>query len=240
MLPLFDMLANAQNGNAIDQMARQFGLSQQQAQEAMAALMPAFSQGLKRNTANPYDLGSFLSAALFFDQPLLTGGWFAGRWRPVFGTKLPVRRLGSAIHLYFAQFFPIPGRRWPVRVLDHGRPEVKPVVPVSPPFVWTAVRMPPVHLPNAERSRAPLLDENQRRTGDVNHAGKINHGRDPLRLFDQNAAIPGREYFPVKIVLSKLGDGDKVVIGGRDVRLRSRSRTRRQRCPADIPVTLPP
>jgi hypothetical protein len=62
MLPLFDMLANAQNGNAIDQMARQFGLSQQQAQEAMAALMPAFSQGLKRNAADPYGLGDFLSA----------------------------------------------------------------------------------------------------------------------------------------------------------------------------------
>ncbi len=62
MLPLFDMLANAQNGNALDQMARQFGLSQQQTQEALAALMPAFSQGLKRNVANPYDLGNFLSA----------------------------------------------------------------------------------------------------------------------------------------------------------------------------------
>ncbi len=62
MLPLFDMLANAQNGNAMNEMARQFGLSQQQAQEAMAALMPAFSQGLKRNTANPYDLGNFLNA----------------------------------------------------------------------------------------------------------------------------------------------------------------------------------
>ena len=62
MLPLFDMLANAQNGNAIDQMARQFGLSQQQAQEAMAALMPAFSQGLKRNAADPYGLGNFLQA----------------------------------------------------------------------------------------------------------------------------------------------------------------------------------
>lgn len=62
MLPLFDMLANAQNGNALDQMARQFGLSQQQTQEALAALMPAFSQGLKRNVANPYDLGSFLTA----------------------------------------------------------------------------------------------------------------------------------------------------------------------------------
>ena len=62
MLPLFDMLSNAQNGNALEQMARQFGLSQQQAQEAMAALMPAFSQGLKRNAANPYDLGAFLNA----------------------------------------------------------------------------------------------------------------------------------------------------------------------------------
>ena len=62
MLPLFDMLANAQSGNAVEQMARQFGLSQSQMQEAMAALMPAFSQGLKRNAANPYDLGAFLNA----------------------------------------------------------------------------------------------------------------------------------------------------------------------------------
>lgn len=62
MLPLFDMLTNAQNGNAVDQMARQFGLSQRQTQDAMEALLPAFSQGLKRNAANPYDLGSFLTA----------------------------------------------------------------------------------------------------------------------------------------------------------------------------------
>ena len=62
MLSLFDMLANAQNGNAIDQMAKQFNLSQQQTQQAIEALLPAFSQGLKRNAANPYDLGSFLTA----------------------------------------------------------------------------------------------------------------------------------------------------------------------------------
>ena len=62
MLNLFDMLAGAQNGNAIDQMARQYGLSQAQVQEAMAALMPAFSQGLKRNASNPYDLSAFLQA----------------------------------------------------------------------------------------------------------------------------------------------------------------------------------
>lgn len=62
MSSLFDMLAGAQNGKAIEQMARQFGLSQQQAQDAMEALLPAFSQGLKRNASNPYDLSSFLGA----------------------------------------------------------------------------------------------------------------------------------------------------------------------------------
>ena len=62
MLPLFDMLTRAQNGNAVEQMARQYGLDQSQVQEAMAALMPAFSQGLKRNASNPNDLGAFLNA----------------------------------------------------------------------------------------------------------------------------------------------------------------------------------
>ena len=62
MLPLFDMLASAQNGNAIDQMSRNFGLSQSQTQAAMEALLPAFSQGLKRNAGDPFGVGAFLSA----------------------------------------------------------------------------------------------------------------------------------------------------------------------------------
>lgn len=62
MSSLFEMLTSAQNGQAINQMARQFGLSQQQAQDAMEALLPAFSQGLKRNASTPNDLGSFLNA----------------------------------------------------------------------------------------------------------------------------------------------------------------------------------
>lgn len=62
MLPLFEMLANAQNGNGMEALSRQFGLSQQQTQSAMEALMPAFSQGLKRNASDPYGLGSFLQA----------------------------------------------------------------------------------------------------------------------------------------------------------------------------------
>jgi hypothetical protein len=75
MLSLFDMLSNAQQGQGMEALARQFGLSQQQAQAAVEALLPAFSQGLKQNTADPYGVGAFLTAmasgqhAKYFDNP---------------------------------------------------------------------------------------------------------------------------------------------------------------------------
>ena len=62
MPTLFDMMANAQNGQGMELLARQFGLSQQQAQQAVEALMPAFSQGLKRNASDPYGIASFMTA----------------------------------------------------------------------------------------------------------------------------------------------------------------------------------
>ena len=62
MTPLIDMLTNAQNGRGMELLARQFNLSQQQAQLAVEALLPAFSQGLKRNTSDPYGLAAFLGA----------------------------------------------------------------------------------------------------------------------------------------------------------------------------------
>ena len=62
MLPLFDMIANAENGNGIEALSRQFGLSQQQTQAALQALMPAFSQGLKRNASDPYGMAAFMQA----------------------------------------------------------------------------------------------------------------------------------------------------------------------------------
>ncbi len=62
MIPLFDMMMQAQNGNAMDVMAKQFGLAQEQMAKATAALMPVFSTALKRNTANPYDFSTFLAA----------------------------------------------------------------------------------------------------------------------------------------------------------------------------------
>jgi hypothetical protein len=62
MQTLFDMMTSAQNGAAVEEMARRFGLTQKQTQDAMGALMPAFSQGLKRNASDPNGLGDFLSA----------------------------------------------------------------------------------------------------------------------------------------------------------------------------------
>ncbi|CAH2402889.1 DUF937 domain-containing protein [Mesorhizobium escarrei] len=62
MPSLFDILAQAQNGSGMQALAQQFGLSQQQAQSAVEALLPAFSQGLKRSTSDPYGLGAFMTA----------------------------------------------------------------------------------------------------------------------------------------------------------------------------------
>ncbi|OWV82655.1 hypothetical protein ATY75_27155 [Rhizobium sp. N122] len=62
MLPLFDMMMQAQNGAAMEAIARQFNLAQEQATKAMAALMPAFSAGLKRSTSNPYDFVGLMQA----------------------------------------------------------------------------------------------------------------------------------------------------------------------------------
>ena len=62
MQPLFDMLTNAQNGKAIDLMARQFNLSQQQTELAIEALSPAFSTGLKRNASDLTGIAGFMQA----------------------------------------------------------------------------------------------------------------------------------------------------------------------------------
>lgn len=64
MLPLFDMMLRAQNGAAMDAMAKQFNLAQEQAAQAMAALTPAFSSGLKRTAANPYDFGALMNTMM--------------------------------------------------------------------------------------------------------------------------------------------------------------------------------
>ncbi|MDE1159631.1 MAG: DUF937 domain-containing protein [Neorhizobium sp.] len=61
MLPLFDVMLKAQNGESMLAMARQFGLAQEQASKAITALIPAFSTGFKRSSHDPYGLASLVS-----------------------------------------------------------------------------------------------------------------------------------------------------------------------------------
>ncbi|MDA4847596.1 DUF937 domain-containing protein [Hoeflea poritis] len=62
MLPLYEMMMRAQNGEAMRAMASQFGLNEDQVTQAMEALMPAFATGFKRSAANPQDFGSLMQA----------------------------------------------------------------------------------------------------------------------------------------------------------------------------------
>ncbi|MBZ9654068.1 DUF937 domain-containing protein [Phyllobacterium lublinensis] len=72
---LIDMFLKGQGGQNIDALSRQFNLSPQQTVAALEALMPAFSQGLQRNAADPMGFGAFVQALStgqnvnYFDNP---------------------------------------------------------------------------------------------------------------------------------------------------------------------------
>ena len=79
---LFEILQNAQGGEAMANLARQFALTPQQTQAAVEALLPAFSFGLKNQAAaeNPFaaltfqHLDAFNNAsAAFTDQAVQQG-----------------------------------------------------------------------------------------------------------------------------------------------------------------------
>lgn len=56
---LTQLLVTQQN---VDALSQQFGLSEEQTLEAMGSLIPAFSEGLKRNTASPQGAAGFIEA----------------------------------------------------------------------------------------------------------------------------------------------------------------------------------
>lgn len=59
---LLDQILNAQGGAQLQQLAGKFGVSEHQARDAMAHLMPALAQGLKTNLTSPGGLDSLLAA----------------------------------------------------------------------------------------------------------------------------------------------------------------------------------
>jgi uncharacterized protein DUF937 len=66
---LHDLLTDAQDGNAMAMLGREFGLSPSQTEAAVTALLPAISAGLKRATATPEGLGK-LFAVMGYQQDL--------------------------------------------------------------------------------------------------------------------------------------------------------------------------
>lgn len=58
---LYDILAEAEDGEALAMLGREFGLTPQQTQAAVMALLPAISTGLKQATATPEGLGELFS-----------------------------------------------------------------------------------------------------------------------------------------------------------------------------------
>ena len=66
---LFDIMRQAGGGNAFSALAPQYGLSQEQLAKAFEALLPAFSAGLKRSTADPLGLTEFMRRLAQGDYP---------------------------------------------------------------------------------------------------------------------------------------------------------------------------
>ncbi len=80
MYNLFEIVQAAQDGQAMTNLARQFGLSQAQAQSAIEAMLPAFSLGLQRKASNPFDFTNLMGMlgtgqyAPAFDNPAMAFG----------------------------------------------------------------------------------------------------------------------------------------------------------------------
>ena len=61
MASLYEILENANEGEAIAVLGREFGLTPEQTQSAVTALLPAISAGLKQSTATVDGLGNLFA-----------------------------------------------------------------------------------------------------------------------------------------------------------------------------------
>ncbi len=61
MIPIFPMLSSMNDGALQKQLSEQFALNQKQAMNVLAAVAPAFSEALRRQTATPADTTDFMA-----------------------------------------------------------------------------------------------------------------------------------------------------------------------------------
>ncbi len=72
MTNLFDLMRQAQGGAAFENVSKAFGLSMEETQKAVAALVPAFAMGLQRSAAHPETMDALAR--------LMATGAFAGAY----------------------------------------------------------------------------------------------------------------------------------------------------------------
>jgi hypothetical protein len=63
-MDLLQTVLGAQNGGAVDQIGRSFGLDQEQTASAIGQLLPALAAGLSRNAAQPGGVATLAMGAL--------------------------------------------------------------------------------------------------------------------------------------------------------------------------------
>ena len=81
MVNLFDIMRQAQSGAAMANLSRQFGLSAEQTQRALEAILPVFTLGLQRSSQDPNSFGKLLE--------MMMSGRFAPFYDPGFGGGMP-------------------------------------------------------------------------------------------------------------------------------------------------------
>jgi len=59
---ILDLLLSAENKPALDEMARNFGLNEEQTRNAVEGLIPALSRGMQKNTGNEQGMDELLDA----------------------------------------------------------------------------------------------------------------------------------------------------------------------------------
>ncbi|WP_170181938.1 DUF937 domain-containing protein [Phreatobacter stygius] len=104
MFNLADILAQAQGNQSFDAIAKQFGWSPDQAQTAMAALLPAFTMGMNRATQSPTGMADLFSLftsgpnyAQMFDNPMAAAPGMMSAGQDVLGKLFGSPALTQAI-----------------------------------------------------------------------------------------------------------------------------------------------
>ncbi len=103
-MTLNDILQNAQDGRAVDNLAARFGLTSEQAEAATQAMIPAFSAALERLKTHPEALGGLIAevaggahGASYVEPAAADGAAGAGAATRVFGSPEAIREVAQPV-----------------------------------------------------------------------------------------------------------------------------------------------